>query len=94
MDGPEQEIDCLEIRAQGINLEYEYINELKNRKIEALKSKLEEYKIEEEQLKNIKQELENEKNVLKQELQLKNEMLEKIEHSRWWKLRNIIRRGK
>lgn len=78
MESKEQKIDCLEIAKEGIELEYQYIKELKEKEIEKLKEELEKKEEEKEHLKQIIKELEIK--------------LEKIEYSRWWKLRKIFKK--
>lgn len=87
MEQLEQQIDCLEIKQEGIRLEYEYVNEIKNRKISLLHSELEKQK-------TINELLINQNKQLKEQLELKNKSLEQIQNSRWWKLRNILKREK
>lgn len=85
MNSLEQQLDCLELREEGIRLEYEYVNNLKDNRIQLLKNELEGMKIENELLKDTVNELE-------EQLKRKNYKLEQIENSAWWKLRNIIKR--
>ena len=78
MESKEQKIDCLEIAKEGIELEYQYIKGLKEREIEKLEKELKEKEKEKEHLRQIIKELEIK--------------LEKIEYSRWWKLRKIFKK--
>lgn len=85
MNSLEQEIDCLKIKNEGLRLEYEYVNEKKNQRINTLKDEI--FKKEEENKSLIQKNQELEK-----ALRIKNEKLNNIENSRWWKLRNFLRR--
>lgn len=78
MESKEQKIDCLEIAKEGLELEYQYIKELKEKEIENLKKELSKKEEEKDKLKQIIKELEIK--------------LEKIEYSRWWKLRKILKK--
>lgn len=78
MESKEQKIDCLEIAKEGLELEYQYIKELKEKEIENLKKELSKKEEEKDKLKQIIKELEIK--------------LEKIEYSRWWKLRKIFKK--
>lgn len=78
MESKEQKIDCLEIAKEGLELEYQYIKELKEKEIENLKKELSKKEKEKDKLKQIIKELEIK--------------LEKIEYSRWWKLRKIFKK--
>lgn len=78
MESKEQKIDCLEIAKEGLELEYQYIKELKEKEIENLKKELTKKEEEKDKLKQIIKELEIK--------------LEKIEYSRWWKLRKIFKK--
>lgn len=78
MESKEQKIDCLEIEKEGLELEYQYIKELKEKEIENLKKELSKKEKEKDKLKQIIKELEIK--------------LEKIEYSRWWKLRKIFKK--
>lgn len=80
MNELEQKIDCLEIKEQGIRLEYQYVNELKNEKINELEKEL--------------SEMEKENKTLIEEVYKIKSELEQIKNSRWWKLRNIIKKEK
>ena len=78
MESKEQKIDCLEIAKEGIELEYQYIKGLKERKIKKIKKEKKKKEKEKEHLRQIIKELEIK--------------LEKIEYSRWWKLRKIFKK--
>lgn len=87
METLEQKIDCLEIAKKGIELEYEYVKNMKNKEIEELKRKIAELNSEVESDKKEKEELEQTINHLKIKL-------EKIEYSRWWRIRNFLKNKK
>ena len=82
----EKQIHNLTIKSKGIELEYQYVNELKNKKILELQEIVEKDK---EQVGSYKKELEN----CQKKMEKYKEELEKIKNSRWWKLRKIIKRG-
>ena len=87
MNNLEQEIDCLKLKNEGLKLEYEYVNEQKRKKIYILEEKLSKEEEKNKQLTKENQEL-------KSELKIKNEKITNIENSRFWKLRNWLRREK
>lgn len=72
----EQKIDCLEIREEGTRLEYQYVNELKDKKIQYLTEKLNQ---EREENKKKKEKLLQ----LEEQLHIKSKKIESIEKSRW-----------
>lgn len=90
----QKQIDNLTIKSEGIELEYQYVNELKNKKIEKLESELElkesELKEKQETIEYYKKEFEQ---VVKkmEEYKLENEA---IKSSKWWKLREKLKGGK
>lgn len=80
----EKEIQNLKLKCKGIELEYQYVNQLKDERIQYLQ---EENKKEKEVSQYYKREFEeavNKMNQYKQEI-------EKIKNSRWWKIREKIK---
>lgn len=89
-----KEIESLSLKSEGIKLEYEYVNSLKDRRIEELKGKLKESK---EYAKNKREEqiyYKQEFDVVVEKMEEYKTKLEQIENSKWWKLRNKLKRGK
>lgn len=87
MKDVEQEIDCLKLREEGIRLEFEYVNNLKDNRIQLLKEELK--KIRDENIK-----LKEQITIIEEKLSIKSYSLEKIQNSRWWKIRKIFKRRK
>lgn len=81
MNELEKRIDCLEWKEEGIRLEYQYVNEIKDKRIYLLKEEIKE-----------KEELQKKIQQLEEELAKKNTKLKQIENSRWWKLRKLIKK--
>lgn len=81
MNELEKRIDCLEWKEEGIRLEYQYVNEIKDKRIYLLKEEIKE-----------KEELQKKIQQLEEELAKKNTKLKQIEKSRWWKLRKLIKK--
>ena len=87
----EQEIDCLNIKNKGLNLEYEYVIDVKNKEICDLKEKIIKLNIDiQEQNEEIKV-LNNKIKGIKDNLEQKEQKIISIENSRWWKLRNFLK---
>lgn len=85
MNELEKKIDCLQLKEQGIRLEYQYVNELKDKRSYLLKEEIKKELKEKELLKSNIQELEK-------KLANKNQKIKEIESSRWWKVRNFIKK--
>lgn len=75
-----KQIDNLTIKSEGIRLEYEYVNNLKDRRIEELTKSIQKHCEEEKYYKEEFQEVVRKMEQYQQEL-------EQIKNSRWWKLR-------
>lgn len=86
MNSLEKQIDCLTWKVKGTQLEYEYVNKIKEERI--MQAKKEKEEMTEKQKKQFKEETEN----LEKELRQTKLRLEQIENSRWWKLRNLLRK--
>lgn len=90
----EKEIQNLELKYEGIKLEYQYVNNLKNERIKKLTEQLTRQKeIEEGKIKEKEDEIQFYKKEFKiavkkmEEFEKENEM---IKNSRWWKIREKI----
>ena len=101
----EKEIQNLELKYEGVTLEYQYVNNLKNERIKALTEQLTKQKEREEIIKDKEektiQEKEEETQFYKKEFETAVKKLEElkqenemIKNSRWWKLREKILKKK
>ena len=79
----EREVQNLELKYEGLKLEYEYVNQMKN---ERIKEKEEEIEVEKKKSLLYESELRNTAQILEEVQQ----ELERINNSRWWKLRGKI----
>ena len=87
----QKQIHNLELKAKGIELEYEYVNELKDRKYRTKYEKMEkQVKENESAIEYYKKEFDE---VVKKMEEYKKEN-ELIKNSKWWKLREKIKGGK
>lgn len=86
MDNLEKQVDCLTWKLRGVELEYEYVNQIKEERIMQAK------KEKEEMAEKQRKQFEAEKAKIEKELKETKEKLEQIENSRWWKLRNLLKK--
>lgn len=81
----QKQVNNLTIKAEGIELEYKYVNDLKDKKIRDLDNII---KNRNEEKKYYKKEFDE---AVRKMEQYKQE-LEKIKNSKWWKIREKIKR--
>lgn len=79
-----KEIESLKIRCEGIQLEYNYVNGIKDKRIKNLESLVEK---ETEEKNYYKDEFDK----IVEKLEKCQQELEKIKNSKWWKLRSKIK---
>ena len=83
-----KEIYSLNIKNEGINLEYEYVRHIKDKKINELEEEINKL-VEEKQILKLYYEKEFEDCI--KEIEKYKEELEMIKNSKWWKLRNKLK---
>ena len=79
----QKQIHNLELKAKGIELEYQYVTELKNNKILELENTIKDIEPYKEKYEKAIEEIEKYK-----------KELETIKNSRWWKLREKLKGNK
>ncbi len=79
----QKQIHNLELKAKGVELEYQYVTELKNNKILELENTIRDIEPYKEKYQMAIEEMDRYKNEL-----------EAIKNSRWWKLREKLKRKK
>lgn len=88
----EQEIDCLKIKNKGIQSEFDYIINLKEKEIISLNENIVELNEKNLKLKRKIDELFEKNKEINEELEQKKQIIVSIENSRWWKIRNFVKK--